>query len=208
MKKEVGQKQDQRLLSQTMRELEVKNAEYGGMLFATFGEGDSRFFVFPTPATIQREGIPVGRSGHEEEILSTETTELFLVIAGDGFMAIQVDYSNYCSIITNRHRTIGEDGFSIARIVEDQIGRKDGFFNSSGYKNGNLKIADRLNITSDGTSYLGRRRIFGELDSNTRCRLVYLDEAKVEKILDENLKRVEAERATSQKVSQALSTFS
>lgn len=194
MGKEAGQKHDQGPLSQTMRELEAKNAKVGGTLFSTVGKGEKKAFLFPTYVTRQ-EG--------------EETVNEFLVVTPTRVKAIQV--SNF--VIDNIPQWMKGKGIarfftSPSAMSQSIIEAKDGRgYNVKGKDGERLKfmVGDlELRIGALTSRRTGDWLNELEAESYRNCRLVNPNEEQVKEMLAANMERVKATQAAAQKVNAML----
>jgi len=183
MGKESKERRQFNPMDQAKQQLEAKNVEVGGRLFATFGKGKSKVLIFPTPHTIQEGGVPIA--------------DELLVVTNDSYRAIHFDR--------------GQEGISvksISDIVEGSLGSKYGFFSRrAGYADGELILDGSLYISSKRASDFRHTDLFsdeGPRKVYKNCGLIKVDRTRVEEILNANLERVESTRVTSQRVSNVL----
>lgn len=193
MGKEMGKAQDQGPFAQTILDLEAKNREFNGMLFATFKTGREKTLIFPTPSSRIIGNIDIDGS--------LTIVDEFLVITLDGPKAIQVSTEN--------------SGFARAEVIENlinkRLGKKPGFFSGTGYvrdwDGGTVNIARGLGgglfISKDKTT-----RFYRDVRHDYNCRLVEIDKDRVEKLLQANIERAQRIKASSRKVSEVLSKAS
>lgn len=174
MAKETDQRGKRTEMQRTILKLEARNSAVDGILLATFGKGKSRALVFPTPVTIQENGVPVA--------------DELLVVTNDGYRLVHCDRGQ--EGIEARH---------ISTIVTERFGKKDGFLSGvNGYANKELSLSSGgLDISRKGT------RDFRDADPlwgggqkfYNNCRLVEADENRVEQILQANIERVRQTQA-------------
>lgn len=169
------------VMQKTILALEARNAVMDGKLFTVFGRGKNKALIFPTPLIVRENGEPIA--------------DELLLVTNDDVLAIHFD---------RRKTGIGVE--SVSTIVEENLGKRYGLLSASaGYTDKQLRLVGSLLISREGT--LDCRGIDPCFDSGktyANCRLVKVDTARVEEILTANIKRVEDEWATSQKVNKVL----
>lgn len=187
MSKEAGQRHDQGPLSQTMRELETKNVEVGGILFSTVGREDERAFLFPTYITRQ-----------EGEATFNE----FLVVTSTGMRSIQIfpvrpsfDYDVF-------HAPLDANYVSQSIIEADGAGG----FKVKGERGERLEFRRGRVDLKVYVDKAGRKLGWGSVEYyEGNCKLGNPNEGQVEEMLTANMERVKSTRRISQKVSDSLS---
>ena len=160
--------------------VEIANAIAKGRLAATFGKGDHKVFVFPTPVILQEQG----RSACE-----------FLIVTPTVSKAIHVEEP-----LDYGYDAVDAKNLSDSLMV--RLGQRQSIITFSGYnpKKDTLRVGRRL-ITSHGTHV--ESGIAGD-NYTENCRLVEIDSSRVAEILKANIERVESARAIAQKVSEML----
>lgn len=181
MGREADTSHEQWPLSQTMRELEVRNAEVGGILFSTVGKGNERAFLFPTYVTRQEGNVTVNE---------------FLVVTLARMKTIQVHSVGSGISAEDISRSIirAEDagGYKVKWGSGDIL---DFQTNEQRFRVGEYKT--RLGVAFFENS--------GEV---WNCKLVDINEAQIKEMLVANIKRVEATRSITQEVSVVLNKAS
>jgi hypothetical protein len=177
MDKESG-KDNLTTMQGTILKLEEKNKEFDGLLFATFGKGEAKALIFPTP--LKTPEITPG----------TGMKKKFLLVENRGFHAISV---------------VSEDGGKIAEFIKDKLEKKPSIFDRSGYKNLKFSMDGSTFITREGLKIakLGLP-LYRENFHGINCKLAEIDEGTVQEILNINIERVEKIRSSAQSVSKAL----
>lgn len=170
------------IMDQTIASLDAKNAEVGGFLFASFGRGNSRALIFPTPLEVAERTI---------------TASEFLVVTRDGPKSIEV-----------RRTGSGIGSEAISRLVRPWLGKKHGFLDLIyGYdSNRLLRIAGSLFIYPERTEDWRGTSLFS-YDQPTvynNCRLIDADPNWLEQAVQLNLNRVEALQRSAQRVEEII----
>ncbi|MBI4096325.1 MAG: hypothetical protein HY425_01265 [Candidatus Levybacteria bacterium] len=188
MGKEGGAKHDQSPLSQTMRELEKRNDELGGRLFAVFKGGRNRTLVFPTPVL----------KNTSDGKISIDSVAEFLFITDDKVGAIRVlrfdpGFANLAAI---------------ENLIKARLGKKPGFFTPAGYfrdhSGERLMIGGGFAITSKKAEKLLFSFKERQCPDDDNCRLVDIDDNMVATIIQLNEDRVNNVRKTSQAIESVL----
>lgn len=194
MPKGVERQEQQTGMQKTMLELEAKNSAMGRRLFATFGRDNSRALIFPTPARLELK---------DEEKEELKLVADFLVVTSDAYKAIHTDNNN------RKEEDIGADGFS--EEITNRLNKKEGIlsFSTDGYKDGELRLG-QISITSTNLQVFQVHPWGLRYSPEAFANWILMDASdfKVKKILELNLKRVEHERAVSQRISDVLSKVS
>ncbi len=177
MTKEAGQEHNQGPLSQMMLDLKAKNREFGDQLYSRFKSGREETFIFPTSLSV---------------ITGDKAVDEFLVITLDGYKAIQIDTGSMGFANT---KTIGD-------LIRGRLGKKPGFFSAPGYlkdlDDGTLSIGRELGRLFIGQ--VGTTKLHSDYQYDHNCRLVEIDELRVEEILKLNIERVRKIQATASRV--------
>ena len=167
-------------MEQRIQQLEARNIEMGGILFATFGKDSGKALVFPTP------GIRVIRRKDEDfGGLEREQVKEFAVVTLNGLWAIQADADH------NTYSWAGEPG-NISSLIESRMGKKSaGGIGHNGFEGVSLKLGGwaGIYITEAGT-----RKLSGNDDRG--CRLAKIPPGVADAIIGANIERVEKIQAS------------
>lgn len=178
---EDGRKGEQGPLFQATQDLETKNQEFHGMLFAKFGSNRGKALVFPTPLVYSSDGVI--------------NCSQFLVVTSIGYKAIDVSEKRGDKSSVNK----------VKNLIEARLGKKPGFFSGVGYRSG----SDGSSLHLGGSSIIGQSEtttFYSDVPHDVNVKLVDIDGDRVEEILKKNIERVQKMQETSQKVSGVLKT--